>query len=196
MTKQNYREDEYQRTLAEAGAGELHVFGYGSLVWKPGFARVRTMKATALGYHRRLAIYSTVYRGTPKKPGLVFGLEPGGCCKGVVHTVAAGDKAKVLRYLFAREMFADAYDAVFLRARTAPDTGKPRTLRAVSFVARRGRRTYAPKMPAAAAARIIAAASGRGGGNLEYITQTRARLRKMGANSPQLDKLCRALGAA
>ena len=66
--------------------GTLWVFGYGSLMWNPGFAHLRAEKAVLHGAHRALCIYSTHYRGTPDKPGLVFGLKAGGSCVGMAYT--------------------------------------------------------------------------------------------------------------
>ena len=58
---------------------DLWVFGYGSLIWKPGFAFEERHTGTIRGYHRALCIYSHVHRGTPERPGLVLGLDRG--CK-------------------------------------------------------------------------------------------------------------------
>src|SRR4051812_32654494 len=65
------------------------VFGYGSLIWKPGFPFLRSEKALLRGAHRSLSIYSHRHRGTPERPGLVFGLSRGGSCLGVAFEVAA-----------------------------------------------------------------------------------------------------------
>ena len=76
------------------------VFGYGSLIWRPGFPFVRSEPALLSGAHRRLCIYSHRHRGTPERPGLVFGLVRGGSCRGMG---VAGDARKdgVLRPLAA-----------------------------------------------------------------------------------------------
>ena len=68
---------------------DLWVFGYGSLMWRPGFAYAERHKALLRGWRRRLCIYSHVYRGTADRPGLVLGLDRGGACHGVAFRVEA-----------------------------------------------------------------------------------------------------------
>ena len=72
-----------------ASDGSLWVFGYGSLMWRPGFAYARRCKATLRGWRRSLCVFSHVYRGSPERPGLVLGLDRGGACQGVAFEVAS-----------------------------------------------------------------------------------------------------------
>ncbi|MGA9599241.1 MAG: gamma-glutamylcyclotransferase, partial [Methylocystis sp.] len=69
---------------ASERARDLWVFGYGSLMWRPGFDYEESALAFVQGYHRALCIFSHVHRGTPERPGLVLGLDRGGSCQGVV----------------------------------------------------------------------------------------------------------------
>ena len=76
--------------IARLPKGDLWVFGYGSLMWSPGFSYKEKAAGRLHGYHRALCILSTRYRGTKRKPGLVMGLCRGGSCWGMAFRVAAG----------------------------------------------------------------------------------------------------------
>ena len=67
--------------------GDLWVFGYGSLIWRPGFDYVERLPALLKGAHRALCVFSHSHRGTPDMPGLVLGLDHGGACRGVAFRV-------------------------------------------------------------------------------------------------------------
>lgn len=82
---------------------DLWVFGYGSLLWRPGFAFTEKAPARVTGLHRSLCIYSFVHRGTPERPGLVLGLDRGGACRGIAFRVASAEREAVVHYLRERE---------------------------------------------------------------------------------------------
>src|ERR1700694_903426 len=90
-------------------AEDLWVFGYGSLMWRPGFAFLERLPARMVGLHRSLCVYSFVHRGTPERPGLVLGLDRGGACRGIAFRVAAKKRAATLAYLRAREQVTHVY---------------------------------------------------------------------------------------
>ena len=191
-----------RETLRESGRGDLHVFAYGSLAWRPGFPFQRRWPALVRGYARRLCVRSSHYRGTPEKPGLVFGLDAGGSCAGSVFRAAAAEKEEVARYLFRREMFANVYRPRFVLARPLMGRenggesgagGGGRAVRALAFVARREHPQFAPPMPEEEALEIIRACRGVGGCNREYILNTLSHLREMGVSCPTLERLGRRL---
>ena len=87
----------------ELSKGDLWVFGYGSLMWRPGFEFIEQVPARLIGEHRALCVYSFDHRGTPEKPGLVLGLDRGGACRGIAFRVAAKRADDTVDYLRGRE---------------------------------------------------------------------------------------------
>lgn len=107
-------EKPYQLVPPPAGDPPLHpaatwVFGYGSLMWRPGFKFAEVRPATLQGFHRDLCLISIHYRGTREKPGLVCGLCPGGACSGRAFLLSAEDRDAALKYLDARELITKIY---------------------------------------------------------------------------------------
>ena len=97
------------------GGGDLWVFGYGSLMWNPGFAHAEARPARVYGYHRAFCLYSEHYRGTEARPGLVLGLNRGGSCRGRAFRVPAHDADAAMEYLIAREMYGHEVDVYQLQ---------------------------------------------------------------------------------
>src|SRR5438045_3660352 len=95
--------------LTDPAAGDLWVFGYGSLMWRPDFPFRERVEARLIGAHRALCVYSFFHRGTPERPGLVLGLDRGGTCRGIAFRVAAADRAAAVAYLRAREQVTAVY---------------------------------------------------------------------------------------
>ncbi|MDJ0386667.1 gamma-glutamylcyclotransferase [Roseomonas sp. E05] len=173
--------------------GDLYVFGYGSLIWKPGFAYAARHPALLHGFHRRFCLWSREYRGTPDCPGLVLGLDRGGACRGVAFRVPAAEAAGVLAYLDAREMIGDHYQRRRLPVRLL-DTGAVR--QAVTFVANRRGQAYCREMTPERAAVAIARGSGRMGPNRDYLLNTVTHLRSLGVRDAALDRIAALLPAA
>src|SRR3974390_225676 len=96
----------------ESSKGDLWVFGYGSLIWRPGFEFIEQVQARLIGEHRALCVYSFDHRGTPERPGLVLGLDRGGACRGIAFRVTASKRAEVVAYLRAREQTTNVYREV------------------------------------------------------------------------------------
>src|SRR3981189_1593460 len=111
--------------------GDLWIFGYGSLMWSPGFRCSHKSAGKVHGYHRSLCVYSHRYRGTARRPGLVLGLCRGGSCWGMRFRVAAASVRRVLGTLYLREMRNRVYHPTFVRVRVRGG----REIRALAFVA-------------------------------------------------------------
>ena len=166
----------------------IWVFGYGSLMWKPGFDHLAACQARLHGYHRSLCVYSWVHRGTRERPGLVFGLDRGGACKGFGFKVAPETEAKVLAYLDARELVTDVYERRRLTI-TTEDGRVP----AWCYVVRRDHPQYAGRLPEADLLRIIEGSEGRSGHCRDYVLSTVSQLEGLGVNDVVLKSVAQKL---
>ena len=171
----------------DGASGDFWVFGYGSLMWNPGFAHEEAVKARLFGYHRALCIHSRLYRGTPERTGLVLGLDKGGSCVGMAFRVAARDEAAVAEYLHQREMMNYVYRELRLGIRTADG----RAAVALAFVADQKNAQFAGRLSAEEAAKIVSGARGTAGPNEEYVFNTLAHLKEIGIRDHLLENVGR-----
>lgn len=170
---------------------DLWVFGYGSLMWRPGFPFTEAAHARLKGRHRRLCVYSWVHRGTPERPGLVLGLDRGGSCLGRVFRVAAEDREATVAYLREREQVTAVYLEKVLRVRL--EDGSGREVDALTYVVDRSHQQYAGLLPREKLLDMVRGAEGRSGPNPEYIHATVAHLDEIGMRDAMLHWLSDAL---
>ena len=163
---------------------DLWVFGYGSLMWHPGIPHVETRVGTLHGFHRRFCIMSNRYRGTVEKPGLVLGLDRGGCCRGLVFRVPAGEVGTALDYLHDREMMTRVYRPE--RRQVATDRG---AVTALCFIVDRQHSQYTGRLSLDETARIIAEAAGQRGPCSDYLANTVRHLEALGVGAGSLKRL-------
>ncbi len=174
--------------MAGARANDLWVFGYGSLMWRPGFAYAERQRATLTGYRRCFCIYSVHHRGTPRRPGLVLGLDRGGRCDGVVYRIAEGEASAVLAYLREREQINGVYRQTRVGL-TLPDGIGGDMVDAVTFIAEPAHPSYAGRLSVHVQARLIRAAAGRSGPNLDYLASTLEHLAELGIRERELERV-------
>jgi glutathione-specific gamma-glutamylcyclotransferase len=177
------------RMLIRDPDGDLHVFGYGSLIWRPGFAHAGAELGTLRGYHRSFCLRSTRYRGTVAKPGLVLGLDRGGACRGMVFHVEAIHAAEVLAYLDDREL-PDGAEIVYRRREVDVRlAASGQVVKAVTYIANRACRNYCGRLASAEAAAVIAAGHGAMGSNRDYLLNTVEHLRAVGVRDRGLERI-------
>lgn len=163
----------------------LFVFGYGSLMWRPGFEFESKAFATVRGRHRRLCVYSWVHRGTQERPGLVMGLDRGGSCRGVVFTVDEARRQEVIEYLRAREQVTMVYKEATVTARLADGT----SVSALTYVVDRAHAQYAGQLSLDETYDQVRGAVGQSGPNEEYVLSTADLLAEAGIADPRLHTL-------
>ncbi len=168
-------------------SGDLWIFGYGSLMWRPGFDYVEARQAKLIGEHRALCIYSFVHRGTPEKPGLVLGLDRGGACQGMAFRVAADRRDGVVAYLREREQATSVYREV-LRSVWLDGDARNR-VSALVYVTDRGHVQYAGRLTLAQQLHIVRQGHGQSGPNDEYVISTVAALEQQGYRDRSLHQL-------
>jgi len=171
----------------EFGKGDLWVFGYGSLMWRPGFEYVEKVPARLIGEHRALCVYSFDHRGTPEKPGLVLGLDRGGACRGIAFRVAPELREATVEYLRAREQTTHVYREV-MRSVWLNNEAQQR-VSALTYVADRGHVQYAGRLPLSEQLRIVRQGHGRSGNNRAYVLATVKAIEGEGFRDEQLHRL-------
>ena len=175
--------------LRDPRTSDLWVFGYGSLMWRPGFPFLERRHAHLHGYHRALCVFSHVHRGTPEQPGLVLGLDRGGRCHGVAFRVAPEEAAETIAYLRAREQVT----GVYLERRLAVRLAGGEKVEALAYVVDRKHPQYAGRLPEADLLRLVRQGVGVSGPNPDYVRSTYAHLKEMQVADPLLHRLVEAL---
>lgn len=165
------------------------VFGYGSLIWRPGFAFARSGRALLRGAHRCLCIYSHIYRGTPDVPGLVFGLAHGGSCGGMAFAVDHAAWPETLAYLRERELVTDVYREAVRPVRLT--TGA--TVEAVCYLVNEHHEQYAGRLTIEEQVQMVRRGVGVSGANTDYVLNTAQHLRALGIRDRALETLVLAL---
>jgi len=164
----------------------MWVFGYGSLLWNPGFEVAEMRVATLEGYARSFCMSSIHHRGTVERPGLVLALDEGpGACRGMAMRVAPGQEEPTLSYLRERELISSAYLEKTLHV--SFQVGG--TAQALVYVIDPHHVQYCGGLPLEEQAQIIAHAVGDRGANTEYLYNTADHLHEIGLHDPDLDWL-------
>jgi glutathione-specific gamma-glutamylcyclotransferase len=170
------------------------VFGYGSLMWRPGFEFRERIPARIVGLHRALCVYSFVHRGTPEKPGLVLGLDRGGACRGIAYSVAAGLRDATIAYLRAREQVTKVYVETTRRITLAATP--ERDVAALVYVVDRSHPQYAGRLDIERQVHLVRQGHGRSGANRDYVLATVDEIEAQGCRDPGLHAIAQRLRGA
>jgi cation transport protein ChaC len=185
-----FTEEEYDvaaaALLERKPPGPLWIFAYGSLIWKPAFDAVEHRRATAYGWHRAFCLELTRWRGSPQQPGLMMGLDRGGCCDGLIYRLPDGDHVKQLCRLLRREIGGEEEMRTVRWITVETERGKQRAL---TFWAGPAGLDYNVRLPLARVAQILARACGHIGSGADYLFQTVSKLEELGIRDRNLWRL-------
>jgi glutathione-specific gamma-glutamylcyclotransferase len=170
---------------------DLWVFGYGSLMWRPGFDFLERVEARLIGAHRALCVYSFVHRGTPERPGLVLGLDLGGACRGIAFRVGAADRAQTVAYLRAREQVTMVYRECIRRI--ALDGEPRRQVQGLCYMVDRSHPQYAGRLTLEQQLHHVRQGHGQSGANRDYVVSTVSALEGLGYRETELHLLAERL---
>jgi cation transport protein ChaC len=165
------------------GRGDLWLFAYASLIWRPEFHAVEQRGALLHGYHRALRMRSRVNRGSPQEPGLVFALLSGGSCRGLVYRIAHEQAEATLTRLWAREMPTGVYDPQWVACRTAEGE-----VTALAFTLSRRSPGWTGPLDDTRLLHIFRHAQGRYGSTLDYLLQTAKSLSAFGIHDREVQR--------
>jgi cation transport protein ChaC len=189
---QRSSDDDYRRYVREIlagsdGSGQVWVFAYGSLIWKPACAFVELRTGLLHGWHRAFCLgWNTRNRGSPEAPGLMLALDRGGRCKGALYRLPAGSEEENLELLARREMSSKPSAFPPRWVNVASEGG---TVRALTFCIDRRSPRYVRGLSEAQLADVLARAVGSSGSMAEYLFNTVHHLERMGIRDAHLWRL-------
>lgn len=180
-----------RKTTSRPDPAPLIIFGYGSLMWAPGFAPSDSVPAKVIGWHRRFSLLSTLSWGSPDRPGLCAALHPGGTGWGRALSVPETDRVDVLAYLDEREA-AYRRRVVHIAVKVAGGTVRRR---AVTYVADPGHPRMRADIGPEAAHVLIRQGRGNNGTSLDYLRNTVAALSEDGHRTSDAHRILDMIGA-
>jgi glutathione-specific gamma-glutamylcyclotransferase len=163
---------------------QFWIFGYGSLMWRPGFEYVASERALIRGYHRSLCVYSYVHRGTPQSPGLVLGLDRGGSCHGIAFQIEPAKWDDTISYLRAREQVTKVYLETTKRTYL---TERQQTVDAITYIVDRKHQQYAGALSPENILPHVLEGNGISGHCVDYVMNTVNHLRDMEIHDTTLE---------
>jgi glutathione-specific gamma-glutamylcyclotransferase len=184
-------DDDFDAIAAELLAsphagGDLWLFAYGSLLWKPACEVDGQEPALVRGWHRAFCLRLRRYRGTPDCPGLMMALDRGGACRGVAQRLPAAQARESLGRLLRREL---SVRPASLQPRWVMAEVEGRQRPALAFTMNRAAPTYVAGLSIEETASALAKACGHWGTGAEYLLNTVQHLEALGIHDRFLWRL-------
>ena len=169
---------------------EAWIFGYGSIMWNPGFPYKTKKTCFIRGWERRFWQASSDHRGTPSFPGRVATLiqKKYSRCWGVAYNIHQQDENETLQSLDIREK--NGYERTAVIATSLLGS----SFDCLTYVAGPSNRHYLKGEPLTSIARRIEIARGPSGTNAEYVILMVQELRKLGVYDQHVEAIWKELG--
>ena len=181
------REAMRAKTLAGRRDGDLWVFGYGSLMWDPGFRFVEVRRAHVPDHARRFILKDTYGgRGTAKAPGLMAALDKGRGCDGLSFRIAREQVEEETVFLWRREKLGPAYTATFVEAVIADQA-----VAALTFVADHDADLIDTTLTRQEQIHYLATGTGIFGSSLDYLRNIAKKFAALGIQDEDVAALLR-----
>ncbi len=169
------------------GSGQVWIFAYGSLIWKPACDFVEMRTGLLRGWHRAFCLgWNTRHRGSEEAPGLMLALDAGGSCKGVLYRLPPDAVEDSLLRLVRREMSMKPSAFPPRWVDVASERGP---VRALTFCIDRRSGRYVAGLSEEQVATVLARAVGHRGSMVEYLFNTVRHLEAMGIRDSHLWRL-------
>lgn len=170
---------------------DFWVFGYGSLIWNPGFEVLKKERAVLHGLHRSFCVYSWVHRGTQENPGLVLGLDKGGSCHGMAMLAPGKSRDEIIDYLRARELVTDVYLECWRKVRLT----NGEQVSALVYRADQNHKQYSCGLSLDEQTKIVRKSQGKSGHNVDYVKSTVSAMKEVGIRDRSLEYINNKLGS-
>jgi len=148
------------------------VFGYGSLIWNPGFDFEEKSLARFVGWQRKFWQGSEDHRGVPGAPGRVVTLVPGHSCEGIAFRLHEKLQVQILSMLDVREK--GGYERVIAPLHLADG----RTVDGITYRASTENPLFLGDAPTHEIVTQIAGSVGPSGSNSEYLLELASAFRE------------------
>lgn len=173
--------------------GQVWLFAYGSLIWKPNFVHDAESVAHVHGWHRAFCLgWMHAFRGSPDRPGLMMALDHGGSCRGVAFRLPGARVEENLMAIIRREMpfKISGMTARWLRGRTQDG---PRAM--IGFPVDRRSDAYVTGVTEERVVAALATSAGPQGTMAEYLSSTVQHLEDRGIHDRYLWRMQRLVAA-
>lgn len=170
----------------------MWIFGYGSIIWRPGFDFVERREGYVEGWKRRFWQGSTDHRGVPEAPGRVVTMLPEEQARtwGAAYRVEQVEWERIVSRLDHREK--GGYEQHSVRVLT-PENPERQIKDALVYVATPDNPEYLGPAPDEVIIRQIIRSHGPSGANIDYFRRLSAAMRDMGVEDAHILELERTL---